>query len=84
MGEPVDGEGVADAEGAGDVAFVASVMFGGGADVPAIDAVRCHVAALVGCDVDDDSGSRWSEGALVAAEIAMEACVGGESGLASG
>jgi hypothetical protein len=59
-------------------------MFERWADVPAIDAVRRHVAALFGCDVDDYSGSWWGEGALVVVEVAMEAGVGGESGLSAG
>jgi hypothetical protein len=39
MGKPIDGEGVADAESAGDVAFVATVVLDGRADVPPIHAV---------------------------------------------
>jgi hypothetical protein len=35
--EPVDGECVLDAEGAWDIAFVAAVVLGGGANVPSID-----------------------------------------------
>lgn len=45
--EPVDGECVTNAEeGAGDVAFVAAAVLGGWADMPAIDAMGCHVVVL--------------------------------------
>ena len=84
MGEPVDGQGVAEAEGAGDVAFAAAVVFGGGADIPSINAVRCHVGALVGCNVNDDAGAGRSEGALVEIVVAVETGVCRKSGLASG
>ena len=74
--EPVDGEGVSDAEGAWDVAFVAAVVLGGRADVPAIDTVRCHVGSLIGCYMDNDSGAWWCERAFVEIEIAVEAGIG--------
>jgi hypothetical protein len=56
--EPIDSKGVADSEGAGDVALVATAVLEGGADAPAVDAMGCHVASLVWGDVDDDSGAR--------------------------
>ena len=75
MGEPVKGEGIANAIGARNVASVAAVVFKGWADVPAVDAVGCHVAALVGCLVDDDAGSWWGERTLVVIIVASQACV---------
>jgi hypothetical protein len=56
--EPIDSEGIADSEGAWYVALVATVVLEGGADVPAVDAMGCHVASLVWGDMDDDS-SAW-------------------------
>ena len=44
--EPVDGQCVTYAEGAGDIALVAAVMFDGWADVPAVDAVWSHIRTL--------------------------------------
>jgi hypothetical protein len=46
--EPVDGQGVVDAKGAEDAAFVAVAVLSGWANVPAVNAVGCHVVALVG------------------------------------
>jgi hypothetical protein len=76
VGEPINGEGVANAEGAWDVTFVAPVMLGGGANVPAIHSMGCHVVALFWCDVDNNSGARWRKRAAVEIEDAIEAVVG--------
>ena len=51
VGEPVDGECIANAAGAGDVAFVASAVFFGRANMPAVDSMWCHVGSLVWSDV---------------------------------
>ncbi len=81
--EPIDGEGVTDAESGWDVTLVASVMLGGWANVPAVNTVWSHVVALVRCDVDDDAGAGRGERALVKVEGAVEAGVSGEFGLAA-
>jgi hypothetical protein len=81
MGEPVDGECIADAAGAGYVAFVASVVFLGRADVPSVDSVWCHVGSLVWTDVYYDSGAWRCKGRLVEVEVAVEACICRELGL---
>lgn len=81
--EPVDGEGVANAEGARNVALVATVVVQRWTNIPAGDAVGCHAGPSVRCDVDDNTGARRGEGALVEIEIAVEAGVGGELGLAA-
>ena len=82
--EPVDGQCVTDAEGAGDIALVAAVVFDGWADVPAVDAVGSHVQTLCWSDMDDDAGTRWSKGTLVEIEGAVQASVGREVGLGTG
>jgi hypothetical protein len=46
MWEPINGEGVTDSESAGDITFVAPVVFLRRADVPAVNAMGCHVWAL--------------------------------------
>ena len=61
MWEPVDGQCVADAEGAGDIALVAAVVLNGWADVPAIDAMGSHVRTLCWSDMDDDAGTGGSK-----------------------
>ena len=51
MWEPVNGQCVADAEGAGDVAFVAAVVLDGWADVPSmVDAVAGVPCSDVGLE----------------------------------
>jgi hypothetical protein len=83
--EPVDCEGILKAKGAGSVAFVAAVVFGGRADIPSIHAMGCHVGALVGCDMNnDDTCAGRSEGALVEVVDAIETGVGGKSWLVMG
>jgi hypothetical protein len=63
---------------------VASVMFRGGADVPAVDAMRAHVGTLGGCDeVHDYTSSRRGEGTSVEIESAVEAGIGREARLAA-
>jgi hypothetical protein len=84
MGEPVNGEGVAYAERAGNVTLVATIVFCRRADVPAIEAMRGHVGTLVGRDVYDDTGAWWGKGCLVEIECPIDACVGGELWLAPG
>jgi hypothetical protein len=81
--EPVDCESVLEAKGAGNVAFVvAAVVFGGRADIPYIDTMRCHVGALVGCDMNDKACARRSEGGLVEVLDVIETGLGGKSWLA--
>jgi hypothetical protein len=75
MWEPVDGEGITRSVGTGDVALVAAVMFGRGANIPAVNSMGGHVGTLVRCDMDDDSGSRWGQGRLVEIERSVEAGV---------
>jgi hypothetical protein len=60
--EPINCEGISNAEGAGNVAFVAAAVFSGRAKIPSIEAMRCHVGALFGCDMNDDACSGRSEG----------------------
>jgi hypothetical protein len=74
--KPVDGECVANAVGAWDVALVATAVPFGRANPPAVDAMRCHVGSLVWCDVDDDSGAWRGKGRLVEVEVAKETGVG--------
>ena len=57
MWKPVDSECVADAAGTWNVALVATVVLFGRANVPAVDAMWCHVGSLVRRDVDDYSGA---------------------------
>ena len=57
MWKPVDGQCVADTEGAGDVAFVAAVVIDGWADIPSVDAVGSHVWTLGWSDIDDNAGT---------------------------
>ena len=57
-------------KGAGDAAFLATVVLDEWADVPSVDAVGCHVLALSRCDMDDDAGTWWGKGALVEIECA--------------
>ena len=71
MWEPVDGQCVADAEGAGDIALVAAVVLDGWSDVPAINAVESHVRMLGWSDMDDDAGTWWGKEALVEVEGAI-------------
>ena len=82
--EPVDGQSVAYAEGAGDVALVTAVMFDGWADIPAVDAVWTHVRTLGWREVNDDASAWWGKGTLVEIEVAVEASVGRKVGLATG
>ncbi len=81
--EPVHGECIADSKSAGDVAFVAAVVFGGGTNVPSINAVGCHVALLAGGDVDDNPSAGRCKWTLVEVKVAVEAGMGGEAGLAT-
>ena len=76
MWEPVDGQCVTYAEGAGDVALVTAVMFDGWADVPAVAAVRTHVRTLGWSDVNNDASTWWGKGTLVEIEVAVQASVG--------
>lgn len=82
--EPINGERVADAEGAGNVALVASVVLPGGTNVPPVDTMGCHVGALIGRDVDHNASAGRGEGAAVEVKISIEASVGGEPGLPAG
>ena len=84
MWEPVDGQCVADAEGAGDIALVAAVVLDGWADVPAVHTVGSHVRMLCWSDMDDDAGNGWSKGTLVEIEGAVQASLGREVGLVTG
>ena len=83
MGEPVNREGVTCSVGAGEEAFVAAVVFGGGSDIPTVDSMGSHVGTLVGCNMDDDSSARRGQGRLVEIKGAVEAGVGGQFGLAA-
>ena len=83
MREPIDGKGIANAESAGDVALVAAVVFGGGTNVPAINTMRCHVWALVGSFVDNDTSTGRGKRAAVKIEGAIEAGIGREFWLAA-
>ena len=72
MWKPVDGQCVADTEGAGDVAFfVALVVLNGWADVPSVDAMGSHIRTLGWSDMDDNAGTWWGKGALVEIEGAV-------------
>ena len=68
MWEPVDGQCVADAEGAGYIALVAAVVFDEWADIPAIDAVGSHFRTLGWSDMNDDASTWWGKGTLVEIE----------------
>jgi hypothetical protein len=76
VGEPIGGESISDAKGAWKVTFVAAVMFSRRTDVPAVNAVGCHVVALVGRDMDDDARTRGRQWALVEVKNSVDACVG--------
>ena len=69
--EPVHGQCIADAEGAGYIAFVAAVVFDGWADVPAIDAAGSHVRTLGWGDMNDNASTWWGKGTLVEIEISV-------------
>jgi hypothetical protein len=79
--EPVDGEGIADAESARDVTFVASIMLGGRADIPAIYSVRRHVGSLLWRDVHNDACAGRCKRSAIEIEVSIEGSVGGEAGL---
>lgn len=81
--EPVNGEGVANAKGAWDVAFETAVVVKRGANVPAVNAMRCHAGALVSRHMDNDASSGRGERALIEVEISIEAGIGRELGLAA-
>jgi hypothetical protein len=74
--EPVNGQCVVDAEGAGDIAHVAAVVLDGWADVSAIDAVGSHVRTLGWSDMNDDASTWWGKGTLVEIEISVQTSVG--------
>ena len=77
VGEPVDGEGISDAEGTGDIASVIAAVLGRGADISSIDAMGCHVGSLVRYGVlDDDTGDWGSKRAFVEIEIAVKVGIG--------
>jgi hypothetical protein len=54
--KPIDGEGTSDSEGAG-----MQHMPSRRANLPAVDAMGRHVAALAGHHVDDDGGAGWGK-----------------------
>jgi hypothetical protein len=81
--EPINGEGVANAKGAWDVALETVVVVKGGAKVPAVHAMRCHAGALVCRLMDDNASSGRGERALIEVEISIEASIGRELGLAA-
>jgi hypothetical protein len=81
--KPIHGERVADAKSSRDVAFVASVMLGGRADIPNFNTMGCHVLSLVGREVDNGTSSRRGKGASVEIESTMKACMGGQLWLAA-
>jgi hypothetical protein len=81
--KPIHCERVADAESSRDVAFVASVMLGGRADIPTVNTMGCHVLSLVGRDVDNETSSRKGEEASVEVESTVKACMGGQLWLAA-
>jgi hypothetical protein len=82
VGKPVDSQGISDSESAGDIALVASVVLGGWAYVPSIDAMGCHVGSQFGRGVYDDASAGRGQWGLVEVETAVEAVIGGEIGLA--
>jgi hypothetical protein len=81
--EPVHGECITDSKSAGDVAFVAAVMFSGRTDVPAVNSVWRHVVTLVGRDMDDDTSSRRGKRTAVKVEYTVDASIGRELGLST-
>jgi hypothetical protein len=81
--EPVHGECIADSKSAEDVAFVAAVMFGGGTNLPAVNAVWRHVVTLVGRDMDDDTSSWRGKWTSVKVEDTVDASIGREFGLST-
>ena len=58
MRKSINGQSISDAKCAWDVTLVATVVFGGGADVSALHTMRCHIGSLPGRGVDDGS-SAW-------------------------
>jgi hypothetical protein len=76
--KPIHCERVADAERSRDVAFVASVMLGGRADIPTVNTMGCHVLSLVRRDLDNNTSSRRGEGASVEVKSTVKACMGGQ------
>jgi tetrahydromethanopterin S-methyltransferase subunit H len=79
--EPIYGKCVANTKGAGDVAFVASVMFSGGANLPRVTAVRGHVGALVGGDMHNEASAWRGKRTPVEIEKTVDAGVGRKLGL---
>jgi hypothetical protein len=82
--EPIDGECVSGAAGTWDVALVASVVVFRWANVPTVDAMRGHVGSLVWCDVCDHTRAGRRKWRLVEIEVAIEAGIGRQFGLAPG
>ena len=82
MWKPVDSECVVDAVGTRDAALVATVVLFGRANLPAVDAMWCHVGSLVWRDVDGYSSAWRSWGPFVVIKVAKETGVGRELGLA--
>jgi hypothetical protein len=81
--ELINGESISDAKGAWNVTFMATVIFRGRTNIPTVNAVGCHVVALVRRDMDNDACTCRCQGALVEVKNPMDACVGREVGLAA-
>ena len=73
---PFNGQCVTDSIGCWDVAFVASVVFYGGADVPADGTVWSPTFALICCFVDHYFGPGGGERILVEVVVTEDAGVG--------
>ena len=73
---PVDSQCVTDSVGCWNVSFVASVMFYGGADVPADGAAWSSTFLLIYCFVDHYFGSGGGERITVEVVVTEEAGVG--------
>jgi hypothetical protein len=78
--KPFDGEGVANAGRAWNIAFEAFAVIGGRADVPTLDAVGHEGGALRWglVDKDKDAGAARCQEGCVKIEIAKEGCVGAD------
>ena len=76
MGKLIHSERISDFKGAGNVALMATIVFEGGSNVPAVDSMGRHVGSLVRRHMDDNSSAGWSEGSFVKIEISIQAGVG--------
>ena len=82
--EELDGATHTGGVGFRDINRVATIMFGGGTDVPTVDTVGGPSATLIGCFVKNHLGAEGCERRAVEVEGAVEVCFSGEAGVEAG